>query len=278
MSSSQSTRTTALGRTYPQHFYRDSFRGEIGQQTPGGLQFGFEQITKVAQEYGYDSIFHAALALAEHQVRTSTRQLVEFAQDGGLSRFIKAACRKKVIKSIRSLDTRTQYNAAICDAAGLVFKEEWRRFMELDGIRKKLTDFSLEHVESFAVEALYLKWRSTAPNLFALMECMGMGQGWKDSTIPSTESAVSTFGMDEEGKKKYRRRCRYIIMAVSIMGSLSSQKINLLQGLFGYFLYSCRVPKRAITILHKWGIAVAYSSLNAAVRSMGKRPATIPDS
>ena len=261
MSITPPTRTTASGRAYPGSFYEDPYKNE--------LQHALEQVSKAAARYGFKSIFDAALNLAEHQEAASKHQLTEFAEDGGLSRLIKAACRKDIQTSIKLAEALRDLKSALCETAAPVYLEEWRGWIAQKGIRRLLKEFSLEYVQSFNVEPLYAGWRRVAPLLCSLFEGMAQGKASKGWPMPHPDPSNVHLSTNDKRLKEYRRHCRHIVMALSIMGALSSRQINLVQGIIAYFMYSCRVPKRVITILHKWGIAVAYSSVRQAVQAMG---------
>jgi hypothetical protein len=60
------------------------------------------QVSRTAAQYGFPTLFHAALALAEQHDKQSQRELVCFAEDGGLAEFIGLAYRKDIKGAIRS--------------------------------------------------------------------------------------------------------------------------------------------------------------------------------
>jgi hypothetical protein len=270
MTSQSSTRTTASGRTYPDHFHDQDLYRSSEIDPPEGSEYALLQVSKAATDNGFKSIFHAALALAQQGDPASQDQIVDFAEDGSLRDLIELLCRKDIRLAYLSAGTRSDLEELLCETAGTIYLEEWRKWIRQRGIRMPLKDFSLEHVQSFNIETLYAGWRDKAPRLFSLFEGMASGkdsQDWPASAVRSVD--VSAGNINEKVRKNYRRRCRHIVMAISGIGALSSHRINLVPGIISYFMYSCRVPKRVITILNKWGITVAYSSVHQAVRGIG---------
>jgi hypothetical protein len=75
---------------------------------------------------------------------------------------------------------------------------------------------------------------------------------------------------DPDANKEYRRWCRHIVVAISILAQLRSWHINVFQGILAYFLYANRVPKRVIMTLNHLGLIVSCSSLNSTLKSNAK--------
>lgn len=265
MSTYSPVRTTASGRKVHGNYNAKSYLDPVGENTAEGVEWRLEQLGRAATEMKFKSILDAALTLVESETAVIREQLTEFANGGGLARFIAAVCRKDVKTSIESKDSLREVDSAICAAARTVYLEEWGALTDdkqHQQLRMPLNHFTSEHVDSFNVASLYSGMRSNAPRLFALFEGMGNECG----RVDSEGLDYSAFKHDAE----HRRRCRHIVMAISVMASLRSRQINVLQGIMSYFMYANRVPKRVITVLHQWGVAVGYTSVLTAVKSMGK--------
>jgi hypothetical protein len=264
-SQSNNSRKTASGRSYSGHFHdTDRYRSsEIDY--PEGPEYALLQVRRTAADNEYPTLFHAALALAKQDDEQSRRELVRFAEDGGLAEFIGLACRKDIMGGIQSTDNRARLNEVLCDRSREVYRAEWKEWMSQDGIRIPLQKFSLEHIQSFEVTSLYTAWREKAPLLCSLLESLASG---KDGA----EMEDDTWDINDKRRKEYRRMCRHIVMALSCIGALRSRQVNVVQGMLSYFLYVCRVPKRVIMILSKWGLTVSYSSVHEAVRAIGQCP------
>jgi hypothetical protein len=265
MSTFSPVRTTASGRKVHGNYNAQSFLDPIGQNTPEGVEWRLEQLGRAATEMKFESILDAALISVESDTASAREQLTKFAKRGGLARFVAAVCQKNVKTSIKSKESVSELNSAICEAARTLYLEEWCALTDNEQhqqLRMPLKNFMSEHVASFNVSSLYSGMRSNAPRLFALFE--GMGTNDVDLVGPD--------GLDYSAFKhepEYRRRCRHLVMAIFIIAALKSRQINVLQGIMSYFMYANRVPKRVVKILHKWGVAVSYSSVSTAVKSLG---------
>lgn len=265
MSTFSPVRTTASGRKVHGNYNAKSFLDPSGQNTPEGIEWRLEQLGRAAIEMKFESVLDAVLILVESDTISAREQLIEFAERGGLARFVAAVCRKNVKTSIKSKESVSELNSAICETARTVYLEEWRALTDDKRLRMPLKHFTSEHVASFNISSLYSGMRSNAPRLFALFEGMGINEV---DLMASDGLDYSAFRHEPE----YRRRCRHLVMAISVIAALKSRQINVLQGIMSYFMYANRVPKRVIRILHKWGVAVSYSSVSTAVKSIGKKP------
>jgi hypothetical protein len=228
-----------------------------------GVEWDLLQVTRTAAANSFPTLFHAALALAERDDAASKQDLVRFAEDGSLAKFIGLACRKDMRDTIRSIESVGELNEALCEASQEVYKAEWKEWMKQEEIRTPLKSFSLKHIQSFNVETLYAAWRTKAPFLSSLFETMALRK-------KSTQTVDEAWDINDKRRKHYRRRCRHIAMAICCVGALRSQRVNIVQGMLSYFMYACRVPKRVIMILNKWGVTVSYSSVHRAVRAIGQ--------
>jgi hypothetical protein len=257
-----------------QHSARTTFTGSYHEQSqlpsseldpPEGAEWDLLQVTQTAAVNGFQTLFHAALALAERDDEASKRELVRFAEDGSLAKFIGLACRKDIRDAMRSIESGAELNEALCEASQEVYKAEWTEWMKQEGIRTPLKRFSLEHIQLFNVETLYAAWRTKAPFLSLLFETMALGK-------TNTQTLDEAWDINDKRRRDYRRRCRHITMAISCIGALRSRRVNVVQGMLSYFMYACRVPKRVIMILNKWGVTVSHSSVHRAVRAIGQSP------
>lgn len=264
-SQSNSSRTTAAGRSYVGHFHDQDLYPSSEIDPPEGAEYGLLQMRRTAAQHGFPTLFHAALALAEQHDVQSERELVCFAKDGGLAKFIELACRKDVKTAIHSTTSCVQLNNTLCEVSREAYRAEWKEWVSQAGIRMPLDRFSLEHVQSFEVTTLYTAWRAKAPFLCSLLESLASRKG-------DALREDKTWHINDKRRKDYRRRCRHIVMAISCIGALYSQQVNVVQGMLSYFMYACRVPKRVIMILNKWGLTVSYSSVHHAVRAIGQCP------
>jgi hypothetical protein len=264
-SQSNSYRTTAAGRSYVGHFHDQDLYPSSEIDPPEEAEYALLQVSRTAAQYGFSTLFHAALALAEQHDMQSQRELVCFAEDGGLAKFIGLACRKDIKRAIQLTKSCAQLDKTLCEVSREVYRAEWKEWVSQAGIRMPLGRFSLEHVQSFEVTTLYTAWRGKAPFLCSLLESLALR---KDDALREDE----TWDINDKRRKDYRRRCRHIVMAISCIGALRSQQVNVVQGILSYFMYACRVPKRVIMILNKWGLTVSYSSVHHAVRAIGQCP------
>jgi hypothetical protein len=262
-SQSNSSRTTAAGRSYAGHFHDQDLYRSSEIDPPEGAEYALLQVSRTAAQYGFPTLFHAALALAEQHNEQSQRELVCFAEDGGLAEFIGLACRKDIMGAIQSPESRAQLNEELCEVSREVYRAEWKGWVSQAGIRTPFKRFSLEHVQSFEVTTLYTTWRTKAPFLCSLLESLA-------SRKDGAQREDETWDINDKRRKDYRRRCRHIVMAISCIGALRSRQVNVVQGMLSYFMYACRVPKRVIMILNKWGLTVSYSSVHHAVRAIGQ--------
>ena len=164
-----------------------------------------------------------------------------------MARFVMAVCRKNVKTLIKSKESVRELDSAICEGARMVYLEEWCALTDdkqHQRLRMPLKHFTSEHLTSFNVSSLYSGMRSNAPRLFALLE----GMGTNDVDL------VGSDGLDYSAFKhepEYRRRCRHLVMTISIIATLKSRQINILQDIISYFMYANRVLKHIVRILHK---------------------------
>jgi hypothetical protein len=264
-SQSTSSRTTAAGRSYVGHFHDQDLYPSSEIDPPEGAEYALLQVRRTAAQHGFPTLFHAALALAEQQDMQCQRELMGFAEDGGLAKFIGLACRKDVTKAIQSPTSCAQLKKTLCEVSREVYRAEWKEWLSQPGLRMPLRRFSLEHVQSFEVVNLYTAWRAKAPLLCSLLETLA-------SRKDEAQREDETWHISDKRRKDYRRLCRHIVIAISCIGALRSRQVNVVQGMLSYFLYACRVPKRVIMILNKWGLTVSYSSVHHAVRAIGHCP------
>ena len=245
-----SSRTTASGRPMVSNFYKASYLDPVGRHTPEGIEYRLEQVNATAVEMKFEGILDAALALLESGTVAAKSQLIKFAQEGKFDRFLDAAAGRRTgrIKS-------EEIDSAICRTARTVYLEDWDALTDsrkYHRLRMPMKSLKAEDIQNFCINTMYAEMRSHAPRIFALFEGMGNESNGGD-----------------DNDKKLRRQRRYITMVIYVLGNLRSQKINYLQAIMTYFLYSNRVPKRVLNIMHNWGVAVGYTSVLDAVKSIG---------
>jgi hypothetical protein len=187
---------------------------------------------------------------------------VRFAEDGSLVKFIGSACPSNTQDTMQSIESVGELNEALCEASQEVYTAEWKEWMNQEGIRTPLKSFSLKHIESFDVETLYAVWRTKALFLSSLFETMASGK-------KSTQMVDETWDINDKCRKRYHCQCRHIAMAICFR-ALHSHRVNIIQGILSSFMYACRVPKRVIMILNKWGVMVSYASVHRAVSAIGQ--------
>jgi hypothetical protein len=112
-SQSNSSRTTTTGRSYADHFHDQDLYRSSEIDPPEGAEYALLQVSRTAAQYGFLTLFHATLALAEQHDEQSQRELVCFTEDSGLVEFIGLACRKDVKGAIESPESRAQLNEAL---------------------------------------------------------------------------------------------------------------------------------------------------------------------
>ena len=254
MPSQSSANTTSSGRpAQVVDYYRASYLDELGRDTAEGVGYRLEHVNATVREMKFDSIFDAALSLLESGTDVAKEQLIKFAREGKFGRFLELATGSR--KGRKAAFKSDEIGSAICTTARTLYLEDWRNLTDSQHchrLRMPLKSMKAEDILTFNLNTLYAEMRSHAPQLFALFE--GMGN-------------ESNEGEDDD--KKLRRQRRHITMATFILGNMRSRQINYLQAIMTYFLYSNRVPKRVINIMHPWGATVSYSSALDAVKNIG---------
>lgn len=250
-----SARTNRYGRHIHGNYFASTAMDDLGATHPDSIQWRIDAMREYATRLGFDSVFDAATATARSDSPMARTEIANFVQSGGLNELYAHCRRSRAFESIVG-DENLSELPDLFQTAVDIYAAEWDRLMSDEYMRQPLTSFSEDRISAFSFEETYDRMKTRAPCFFSLIESL---------------TANNTSSTDPERMRLWgRRRCRFIVVAISILCRLRSQLFNVVQGPLAYYLFASRVPKKVIGVLHHLGISVSYPTLQIALDNNAK--------
>ena len=230
----------------PINYFADS----VGSNEDEAIRLHLRSLTDFAAQYGFGSIFDAALA----QARLFPTEAREFAESEGLGKLYDYCCnvgRKPITEVVRK---------DLCRMSQNVYLDEWRKLLDNKSFKIPIETYNQENILAFSFDDLYDKMEKDAPNIIALTNLL----------ISSPRHKWQTEDTEEQKNLKLRKQKRRAVVAICVLANETSQQFNVLQNIIAYHLFASKVPKRTIAILNHLGISASYTSLLKAIGNSAK--------
>ena len=275
MSQYESPRLSQSGRVISGHYYAETAMDDLRDCTPNSLEFRLDEVNTKCTEMGFGSIFDVVLELTESKHQQWRQLLCRFAQSGGVTRLLTKCQQAGYFRSSAnpvpnvgelgddsddSGDDMIDVHSSICNSAFHIYRSEWKKLTTDPWMRRPMSSFNERSIEEFSFGEIFLRMTELAPSLIRLVE----GLTWSDRDL---EVDLRKPGVTK-AERRHRRKCRHIVMAVSILANASNRNINLVQGCLGFFLYAYRVPKRVYPILNHLGISISFDTVQKGLKAL----------
>jgi hypothetical protein len=262
----------------PVSYYNASDYGPLDLEHGESVEYHLERLNDAADKQGFGSVLAAALATVKSSGSKSRTDTLQFIKSGGMAAMLRT-CLEEHGSNRYPILNNPGIRDVVCSAAESAYLKEWNQIIEEPAFKKPMTKFSPEYIDTFSFADIYTQMDSIAPTLMRLFNRLthrpaksAKQNGTSDPGGPAIE-CTSTGGAEPadpaatSAVKQNRSKQRATVVALSILGNFRNQQFNVVQGVVGYFLYSSRVPKRAIGIMDRLGISCGYSSIRDALRS-----------
>lgn len=281
-------RRTSSGRQFPERYLdamteititrHDDIRA-VEELKESAKQDCIRNVINQIKSAGYDTPFHFILELMQYTPSEVGEPLKEWLRGDGIVSFIKTCTAHPEFR------TSDAFKFLILRLAKLQFKKEVSDLVKLSSFRRPLSGFSADQVSNFSLEHFGNDLHTTAPTLTSLLESLvalpteasttthdGDSDDDSDQDEDSTEpiQSIGSLPVIMPSPQKLRSRRLATQMSMSILLYARSRKLNLVSGLLGYFLYSCRTPKRVIESLHRLGVCISYESVISGMKSIAR--------
>jgi hypothetical protein len=240
-------RTSRTGRLIHGNYFNTTALDELGSTSDEGLAWRIDTLRDYAMQLGFTSVFDAALATAQSKTNTARQEFSHFVSSGGMHDLFVGSQSLRITNA--TLEDSLRHS--ICAPALAIYQLEWQKLLNDQSLRQPLAGFTPEFIDKFEFETIYNGMRSNAPHFLDLLE-----------TITSKPS--EPFPLQ---RLKMRQQQRFIVMAISTLARLRSQRINIVQGPLSYFLFASRVSSKVFEVLNHLGICASYSTIQAALAS-----------
>ena len=224
----------------------------------------FKDLVEHISDAGYGTPFDFALAFLNSPPQKYAKVVKKWLRGDGLSSFIET-CTKHP-----DFCTSDGLNSIAVGIAKVELTNEIYKLAKSSSLRRPLSEFSIERVCNFSLEAFGHELQTTAPNLLSLLESLVLPQS-NANAIQGMENDILHVDLDFEDepdesdelssqptsigplpveaipsprKTQSRRLAAQIVMSILLYAR--SQKVNLIPGLLGYFLYCLQTPKSII--------------------------------
>jgi hypothetical protein len=177
-----------------------------------------------------------------------------FVDSGGLSKFINNFRSAGCLGDIS--DIRGSFGQDILSMAESCYDREWDALCGISTLSQS-AEQSAGTLSTFNFDTLYLQMQEQAPRLVSLLHLLG-----NVASASSNKSALS-------------RTRRNIVMTLSQLSMLRSERHNYVQRIITFFLFASRAGKRTMNCLNHLGLSTSYATLQSFVTESARKQETI---
>ena len=198
------------------------------------------KLDKLAREWGFTSLFEAALEEADFEWSDAIAQFVE--RDGFEKVYSIYRRRYRKPKTDREV---SEINESICRPAVQIYGSEWKTLAADASLKCPSREFDPNALSDFSFSTYLTKFKQHIPNLYRLL-C----------------SLAPVDSRPEAKKRDQKSQDRVIATTVSILASFAN-RFTALQHLIGVFLYGRHVSVDVLTFLNHLGLCPSYMTIRS---------------